>query len=86
MGTLDDDILIPSEDMNLILARLEDVSLRTRYGAGKDYLWALMRRYSMKTENEALQRLERVRFTLIHAAARSMLSRVGGKGPLESAG
>lgn len=66
--------------MNLVLARLEEVFMKSQYGAGLDYLWALMRRYSMGSEAEALQRLERARFSLIQSAARSMISRVGGKG------
>lgn len=76
----EEDILLQQADMHLILLRLEEIGMRTRYGAGQEYLWALMQRYGMKTENEALQRLERVRFTMIRASGKSMISRVGGKG------
>lgn len=80
------DVLLDHQDMNLILLRLEEISMRTRYGAGQDYLWALMQKYGMKTENEALQRLERVRFTMIRAAGSSMISRAGGKGNILTEG
>ncbi|PVF94818.1 hypothetical protein CPB86DRAFT_828365 [Serendipita vermifera] len=77
-----DEAKISSKHMALALARLEEIFIRSKHGAGADYLWALMRRYNMKTEAEALQRLERVRFTMIHSAATSMISEVGGTGSI----
>ncbi|CAG8663953.1 9043_t:CDS:1, partial [Acaulospora colombiana] len=79
---LEDEAKISSKHMALALARLEEIFIRSKHGAGSDYLWALMRRYNMKTEAEALQRLERVRFTMIHSAATSMISEVGGTGSI----
>jgi hypothetical protein len=81
-SNLEDDTKISSKHMARVLARLEEIFIRSRHGAGIDYLWALMRRYNMKTEAEALQRLERVRFTMIHSAANSVISEVGGTGSI----
>ncbi|CAG7850039.1 SubName: Full=Uncharacterized protein {ECO:0000313/EMBL:CCA72786.1} [Serendipita indica DSM 11827] len=80
---VDDTLMsVPADDMNIILARLEEVYTKSRLGGGGEYLGALMKRYEMKSVTEALQRLESVRFILVHSAARSMLSEVGGKGRL----
>lgn len=73
-------MFLEANDMNLVLARLQEVFMKSQFGGGLDYLWALMRRYTMSSEAEALQRLERARFSLIQSASRSMISRVGGKG------
>ncbi|KAG8832153.1 hypothetical protein FRC17_001905 [Serendipita sp. 399] len=74
-----EDVLLDEEQMNIVLTRLEEVYTKSKLGANNDYLWALKRRYSMRTQTEALQRLDRVRFTLIQSCARAMRMNVGGK-------
>jgi hypothetical protein len=74
------DVKPTSEDLTLILVRLEEVCTRSKVLASDDYLWALMRRYGMKSTAEALGRLERVRFTLVVCAAKTLGGDAGGKG------
>jgi hypothetical protein len=74
------DIKPTSEDLTLILIRLEEVCTRSKILAADDYLWALMRRYGLKNTTEALGRLERVRFTLVVCAAKTLGGDAGGKG------
>ena len=74
------DVKPASDDLNLILVRLEEVCTRSKFGVVDQYLWALMRRYGMKTTTEALARLERVRFALVVCAAKTMGGDAGGKG------
>ncbi|KIM23665.1 hypothetical protein M408DRAFT_332267 [Serendipita vermifera MAFF 305830] len=69
-----------SEDLTLALIRLEEVTTRSKFGVSDEYLWALIRRYGMKGPVEALARLERVRFTLVLCAAKTMGGDAGGKG------
>lgn len=69
-----------SDDLTLILVKLEEVCTRSKFLGTDDYLWALMRRYGMRSTVEALARLERVRFTLVVCAAKTMGGDAGGKG------
>ncbi|KAG8818697.1 hypothetical protein FRC19_010396, partial [Serendipita sp. 401] len=76
---LEQGVLLSEEHMNVVLTRLEEVYTKSKLGADSTYLYAMMRRYSMKTQTEALQRLDRVRFILIQSCARAMRMDVGGK-------
>src|SRR4051794_12737552 len=69
-----------SEDLTHFLVKLEEVCTRSKFGGSDEYLWALMRRYGMKSPAEALARLERVRFALVVCAAKTMGGDAGGKG------
>ncbi|KAG7093511.1 hypothetical protein E1B28_007185 [Marasmius oreades] len=66
--------LFSSNDLVLLLRRLEEIHIRTSQGCGDDYLNVLLRTIHGKSEKDALDRLKPVRFALAKYFARCTVS------------
>ncbi|KAI0343020.1 hypothetical protein BDW22DRAFT_1329132 [Trametopsis cervina] len=74
-----DELLFTSDDVYLLLTKLEEISTRASQGAGPDYLAMVARTTKGKDEKHALQRLQIVRLALAKYYARCSAIGVGGR-------